>query len=147
MTESFTEIEKRKIISILGKHKELIMMSTSKIYTTNKSSKSWLFSGVEGFLCFILDYELKAKFLILFDFTTFECLFKFELYISFEKNYKILSKNFHSFETEKGFIGIKFTNIEEANSFEKSMFLNCLKLESGLRVHTPWGPCSRRTPL
>lgn len=116
---SYSELEKRRIIAILGENSDLITMSISKIYTTNKNNKSWLYSGLEGFFCFILDFKEKRKFFVLYDLNNFELLFKLQLYSKFESNYKTLHNSFHCFETFKGFVGIKFASSEEANSFEK----------------------------
>ncbi len=119
MEDSFSELEKRRILAILGDNNDLITMSIGKIYTSNKNNKNWLYSGLEGFICFILDFREKRKYFILYDLANFEILFKFELYTKFENFYKTLSNNFHCFETDNGFIGIKFSNIEEADDFEK----------------------------
>jgi dsDNA-binding SOS-regulon protein len=91
----------------------------AKIYTTNKANNYWLYSGLEGFFCFILDFKEKRKFFVLYDLNNFEVLFKFELFCKFEPFYKPLSNKFHCFETDKGFIGINFVSNAEADSFEK----------------------------
>lgn len=116
---SFSELEKRRILAILGDNSDLITMCIAKIYTTNTENKNWLYSGLEGFFCFILDFKEKRKVFMLYDLNNFEVLFKFLLYNKFESYYKALSDNFHSFETNKGFIGIKFANSDEGIFLEK----------------------------
>ncbi len=117
MTHTYTELERRKILSILGPERDLIKISFVGIYTTNKDGEKWLFSDLEGLLCFVLDYSMKTRYFIMFDADSFEKLFSFELYINFSNFYHTPLEEFHCFEVVNGFIGLRFNEINEANMF------------------------------
>lgn len=117
MNSTFTEIDKRKILSILGPDIELIKLASCKIYTTTKENDSWLYSDIEGFLCFVLDFKFKARFLIVFDMDTYKPTFRMELYHNFQQTYYEMSDDFHCFEVGNGFVGFKFFDINEAKMF------------------------------
>jgi hypothetical protein len=115
--ETYTELEKRRVLALLGEGRDLMEMVSAKIYTTSKEVSNWLYSDLEGFLCYIIDYNEKSQYFILYDYNTFEKLLQFELYNDFSKYYHELSNNFHCFETNNGFIGIKFQAESEAKTF------------------------------
>jgi len=117
MSECFQKLEKKKILSILGSNRELYKMCSAKIYTSNLAGDSWLYSDLEGFLCFVLDYNIKTRYFVLFDPLTYERLFQFELYNNFEKEFQKLAEDFFCFEAGNGFIGIKFDDQKEASEF------------------------------
>jgi hypothetical protein len=114
MNENFQKLEKKKILSLLGSSREMYKMCSAKLYTSNKEGETWLYSDLDGFLCFVLDYQIKTRFFIMFDPTTYERLFQFELYNNFEKEYQKLSDDFFCFEVVNGFIGFKFEDKKEA---------------------------------
>jgi hypothetical protein len=101
----------------LGNGCELQALSCAKIYTAGKDADYWLFTDLEGFLCYVFDYNAKTRYLCLYDIETYELLFKFELYKEFEKYYNTVVDNFHCFEVNNGFIGLKFYDSNEANLF------------------------------
>lgn len=115
MIENFEKLEKKKILSIIGSNREMYKVCYAKIYTSNKDGDSWLYSDLEGFLCFVLDYTIKTRFFVMYDPTTYECLFQYELYNNFEKEYQKLAEDFFCFEMANGFIGFKFENDKEAS--------------------------------
>ena len=53
-----------------------------KLYSCDRDGKNWLYSDVEGFFCVIIDYQVKTFYITIYDFSTFEKLFQFELYNS-----------------------------------------------------------------
>lgn len=118
MGEVFTELERRKILAILGTSRDLIKLTLAKIYTSDKNGENWLFSDLDGFLCFILDHNLKTRFFVMFDFDTYEKLFQFELYNDFSNAFQPLSDDFYCFEYAQSFIGFKFCDSKEANMFQ-----------------------------
>lgn len=115
--ETYTELEKRRVLALLGEGRDLMEMVSAKVYTTSKDVSNWLYSDLEGFMCYIIDYNEKSQYFILYDFNTYEKLLQFELYNDFSKYYNELSSNFHCFETNNGFIGIKFQAEIEAKLF------------------------------
>jgi hypothetical protein len=115
MNENFQKLEKKKILAILGSNREMYKICLAKIYTSDKEGESWLYSDLEGFLCFVLDYNIKTRFLVMFDPTTYERLFQFELYNNFEKQYQKLADDFFCFEVGNGYIGFKFEDTKEAS--------------------------------
>jgi hypothetical protein len=115
--DTYSEFEKRRILSVIGDGRDLMEIASAKIYTSSKEGASWLYSDLEGFFCYLIDYNQKVQLLVLYDFTTYEKLFQFELYLDFPKYYSILSTDFHCFETDSGFIGLKFLNSSEAEVF------------------------------
>jgi hypothetical protein len=117
MSHTYTELERRKILTILGPDIELIQVAFGGLYTTNKSAEKWLFSELEGLICFVLNYQMKTRYFILFDAETYEKLFSFELYNNFSSFYRIALDDFHYFEGGNGFIGFKFNDAKEAATF------------------------------
>jgi len=116
-SDTFSEFEKRRILSVVGDSRDLMEISSAKIYTNSKEGLCWLYSDLEGFLCYLIDYHEKVQLLVLYDYTSYEKLFQFELYSDFPKYYTKLSNDFHCFETDNGFVGLKFLNQIEADDF------------------------------
>lgn len=114
---TYTDIERRRLLAIIGTHCDLQALSCAKIYTASKDADYWLYSDLEGFLCYVFDHNAKTRFLELYDTETYELLFKFELYKDFEKFYNTVVDTFHCFEVNNGFIGLKFYDANEANLF------------------------------
>ena len=54
----------------------------------------WLYSGLEGNLAFVVDFQIKTKYLILFDPTNYENVFQYALYNGFEKFFEELALEF-----------------------------------------------------
>jgi hypothetical protein len=115
--ETYSELEKRRVLALLGEGRDLMEMVSAKIYTTTKDGSTWLYSDLEGFLCYVIDYVEKSQYFILYDFNTFEKLLQFELYNDFSKYYHELSPIFNCFETVSGFMGLKFFAENEAKIF------------------------------
>lgn len=115
---SCTEMQKKKIISILPANVELGAIASGKLYTSNAEGKIWLFTDLEGILCFLLDHQNKTTYLSLYDNYSFEKLFQYELYKDFTKFFVNLAPDFRCFEVERGFIGIQFDLETEANLFD-----------------------------
>ena len=119
--ETFNEIERKRLLAILGENRELCGLTCAKIYTAGKGEGYWLDSDLEGFLCFVLDRNENTRYIILYETDTYDKLFQVELYSEFNKHYNILSDKFHCFEMNSGFIGIKFENSKEAEKFVESI--------------------------
>lgn len=112
-----TTLEKRKILAILGQNLDLVGTATAKLYTCSKDGENWLQSNLEGILCLIIDYTKCTRYFVMFDSFSFEKLFQFELYCSFNKFYEQLREDFYSFEVNNGFVGFKFFEVKEAEMF------------------------------
>ena len=78
---------------------------------------NWLYSGLEGNLGLIVDFQVKTKYICIYDPITCEKLFQYELYNGFEKFFEELAPEFRCFEIESGFIGLKFENPGETEEF------------------------------
>ena len=115
-------IEKEKILAILPDNQELQGdIFNAKLYSSDKEGEDWLFSGLEGNLCLIVDYQIKTKYLIMYHPINYEKIFQYELYISFEKYFEELAPDFRSFEIESGFIGLQFDNQDNAKKFDQTL--------------------------
>jgi hypothetical protein len=113
------ELAKKKVLSILTPNLELQGdIYNAKLFSCDRDGRNWLYSDVEGYLCFIVDYQLKTKYLVIFDITSFEKLFQYELYINFLKFYEELAPEFRSFEIDSGFMGFQFETKEDAVNFD-----------------------------
>ena len=113
------ELSKKKILAILPPHLELQGdIYNVKLFSCDKEGKNWLYSDVEGYLCFIIDYNNKTKYLVIFDNPSFEKLFKYELYADFLKTYDELAPEFRSFEIDSGFMGFQFDTKDDAIKFD-----------------------------
>lgn len=119
--ETFTEIERRRLLAILGENKELAALACSKIFTASKDCCEWLDSDLEGFLCFVIDHSDNSRYLVLYETTSYEKLFQVELYVEFHKYYTVQTDTFHSFELSNGIVGLKFENGGEALRFADSI--------------------------
>jgi len=113
-------LEKKKILAILPSHQELQGdIFNVKIYSSDREGVDWLYSGLEGNFCLIVDFQIKTKYLMLFDPTNYEKVFQYELYNGFEKYFEELAPDFRSFEIDSGFIGLQFDNQSYAQSFQR----------------------------
>ena len=111
---------KKKILSILPNNLELQGdIYNVKLFSCDKEGKNWLYSDVEGFLGFLIDYQLKTKYLVIYDETTYEKLFQYELYNNFNKSYEELAPDFRCFEIDSGFMGLQFDLKEDAVEFDQ----------------------------
>ena len=99
-----------------------------KLYSCDRDAKNWLYSDVEGFFCVIIDYQVKTFYITIFDSSTFQKLFQFELYNNFTKFFEELAPDFRSFEIDSGFMGVRFGTEEDAVNFE-----SMIKRLSGLK--------------
>lgn len=113
------ELSKKKILSILPANQELQGdIYNVKLYSCDKEGRNWLYSDVEGYLGFIIDYQNKTKYLIIYDNQSFEKLFQYELYNEFLKTYEELAPEFRCFEIDSGFMGFQFDIKEDAVNFD-----------------------------
>ena len=113
-------IEKIKILSTLQNNQELQSdIYTAKIYSSDREGEDWLYSGLEGILTLIIDNNVKTKYICLYEPTTYQKMFQYEMYKNFEKYFQELAPDFRSFEIESGFIGIQFGKEEDALNFER----------------------------
>ena len=113
------ELAKKKVLSILPQNLELQGdIYSVKLFSCDKEGKNWLYSDVEGYLGFIIDYQLKTKYLVIYDSTSIEKLFQFELYNNFLKYYQELALDFRAFEIDSGFMGFQFEGKEDAVKFD-----------------------------
>ena len=113
------DMDRKKILSILTNNLELQgEIYIVKLYSSDRGGEDWLYSGLEGYFCFILDYSLKTKYFIIYDPTTYQKVFQYELYNNFGKFYEELAPDFRSLEIESGFIGLQFRSEEDAKAFD-----------------------------
>ena len=123
------DLAKKKILSILTPNLEMYGdIFNVKLYSCDRDGKNWLYSDVEGFFCVIIDYQVKTFYITIFDSSTFQKLFQFELYNNFTKFFEELAPDFRSFEIDSGFMGVKFETEEDAVNFE-----SMIKRLSGLK--------------
>ena len=117
-----TDIEKKKILAILPTNQELQGdIYNVKLYSSDREGVDWLYSGLEGNLAFVVDFQIKTKYLMLFDPTNYEKVFQYELYNGFEKFFEELAPEFRSFEIDTGFIGLQFDNANDAQNFGRTL--------------------------
>lgn len=113
------ELTKKKILSVLNPNLELQGdIYNVKLYSCDKEGKNWLYSDVEGYLGLIIDYQIKTKYLVIYDSTSIEKIFQYELYNNFLKSYEELAQEFRSFEIDSGFMGFQFETKEDAITFD-----------------------------
>jgi hypothetical protein len=122
------ELIRKKILTILGSDKQLISMAQVRLYTSTKENENseenitqncdeWLFSNLEGNLCYVLDFNKKTRYLRLFQKITFQLLFSMEIYQNFSNFYTQIDPFFHCFEINNAFIGLQFLELNSANNF------------------------------
>ena len=113
-------MEKIKILAILPNNQELQGdIYTVKIYSSDREGEDWLYSGLEGLLALIIDNSVKTKYICLYDPTSYQKCFQYEMYKNFEKYFEVLAPDFRSFEIESGFIGLQFEKEDDAVNFER----------------------------
>jgi hypothetical protein len=118
MSQNPRDNDRKRILSILGTDRDLINMATNtKLFSSNSEGVRWLYSDLEGILCFVLDYQTQTKHIVLFDFKTYEILFSMEMYADFTSYYQKIADDFHCFEVGHGFLGLKFSEIKEGDVF------------------------------
>ena len=116
------DIEKKKILAILPNNQELQgNIYNVKLFSSDREGVDWLYSGLEGNLGLIVDFQVKTKYICIYDPTNYEKVFQYELYNGFEKAFEELAPEFRAFEIESGFIGLQFDNQQEAESFVRTL--------------------------
>ena len=111
---------KIKLLAILPNTQELQGdICTVKLYSSDREGEDWLYSGLEGLLTLVIDHSLKTKYICLYNPSTYQKCFQYELYKNFEKYFEELAPDFRSFEIEAGFIGLQFEKEEDAVNFER----------------------------
>ena len=115
-------IERKKMLAIIPSNQEIQGdIYNIKIYSSDREGVDWLFSGLEGNLVLIVDFQVKTKYLAMFDPTNYQKVFQYELYVGFEKCFEELAPDFRSFEIESGFIGLQFDNPQDAENFKRTL--------------------------
>ena len=113
-------LEKKKIRAILPNTQELQGdIYYVKLYSSDREGIDWLYSGLEGNFALVVDFQLKTKYIMMFDPSNYQKVFQYELYTGFEKYFEDLAPDFRSFEIDSGFIGLQFENAAEAESFQR----------------------------
>lgn len=111
---------KKKILAILPNNQELQgNLYTANLYSSNRDGQKWLYSGLEGLLALIIDYNVKTKYICLYDPMTYQKCFQYELYNNFENYFYTLAPEFLCFEIDSGFIGLHFEKEADAAYFER----------------------------
>ena len=110
-------VNSKIVASILLSNYHLIEMCYAKVYTANKSGKSWLYSDICGNLCLVIDYNRQAARLMMFDILNYQIVFETELYKQFDKYYSKSDDNFQYFEIGSGFIGFSIKDKTTAQTF------------------------------
>ena len=118
LNNSYRVIQKRKIDSVIPEDCEIIAIAMGKLFSSDMEGKIWLYSDIEGLICFLVNYKIKTTYLIIYDSYSFEKLFQVELYKNFNQYYYILASDFRCFEIENGFFGIQFEIPKEAEVFD-----------------------------
>ena len=117
-----TDMEKKKILAILPNNQELQgNIYNVKLYSSDREGVDWLYSGLEGNIALIVDFQAKTKYICIYDPTNYEKVFQYELYNGFEKCFEELAPEFRCFEIESGFIGLQFDNQGETEDFERTL--------------------------
>lgn len=115
-------LEKIKICASLSSSQELKgQIYNVQLYSSDIEGENWLYSGIEGYLGLIVDFEVKTKFLCIYDPSNYEKVFQYELYNNFEYYFQSLAPEFRSFEIESGFIGLQFDNQNDAECLERTL--------------------------
>jgi len=123
------ELIRKKILTILGYDKQLISMAQAKLFTSTKETENsqeniicnndeWLYSDLEGYLCYVLDFNKKCRYFRLYENTTFQVLFHMDIYQNFSNFYTQVEPLFHCFEINNIFIGFQFSELNSANNFQ-----------------------------
>lgn len=120
--EHAVDMEKKKILAILNNNLELQGdVYTVRLYSSERDGQNWLFSGIEGLLCLVLDFQVKTRYIQIYDPTNYQKVFQYELYNKFDKFFEELAPEFRSLEIEGGFIGLQFDEQDDAVQFERTM--------------------------
>lgn len=107
---------KTKIIRTIIEEKNIVINCIpAKLFTTTPSSKSWLFSGIQGLLLLCINSAKSIGKIFIYSFDDLSLQFEFEFYQKFNESYKAFNPLFHYFEAGNGFVGFKFNNISKAN--------------------------------
>ena len=112
-------VKKSIIKSLLYPTHDLMATCFGRLYTCGINATAWLYSGVEGALCIVLDIKQKTCKFIIFNVSTFESMFECEIYKRFSDAYTKGSEKFYYFEIQKGFIGFEFMTLEDAELFNQ----------------------------
>ena len=115
-------MEKKKILAILPSQQEIQGdIYNVKIYSSDREGVDWLYSGLEGNFCLVVDFQIKTKYIMQFDPTNYEKVFQYELYNGFNNYFDELAPDFRCFEIDSGFIGLQFDSQADAQSFKRTL--------------------------
>lgn len=108
-----------EIYLLLPSTETIISSAFVKVYTSDSINKKWMYSRLSGILLLIIDRNLSAFLLRLYDLSKLEMTFETELYYGFKNQYKILSNKFHCFQIPGGQVGLNFAKDDQAEEFLK----------------------------
>jgi hypothetical protein len=112
-------LHKKKIIATLPPNQELeSVLYNTRLYSAGVDGEDWLFSGLEGKTAIVVDYQIKTRYIMMFNQSNYGIIFKYELYNEFEKYFQELAPEFRAFEIDSGFLGLQFENPDQAKKFE-----------------------------
>lgn len=115
--ETVTEAQLNNIKLKLTGDSQVLIATVAKLYTNDGTNHNWLYSNLAGAFCIVVDPDLHAVLLRLYDLNSYEVLFETELYYDFNDYLLELNSCFYCFPIEAGQIGISFAKAGEARNF------------------------------
>ena len=109
-----------KIDYVIGPKATCLGTAVIRLHSAENQEKKWVYSGLCGALCFIIDRKLGGVALFkMFDLDSFNSVFEAELYYDFPNFYMEMNDNFYCFPIPGNhYIGFSFADSEEALTFK-----------------------------
>lgn len=129
MSGTMTQDQYESVKLLEGEKSTILTTAIIKLFIFHQKDQKWVYSGLAGGLCLVIDRSLKGAILFrLYDLNFFDILFEQELYYAFLDLYQELNEQFYCFPVIGNFVfGFSFADINEAINFKIKIGQYCPK--------------------
>lgn len=110
-----------------GETSSILATAVTKLFIFHTKDERWLYTGLSGALCLVIDRKLKGAILFrLYDLNLYDIVFEQEVYYEFLHLYQELNEQFFCFPVIGNFVfGFSFAEINEAINFKLKITQYC----------------------
>lgn len=110
-----------------GETSSILTTAVIKLFIFHAKDERWLYTGLSGALCLVIDRKLKGAVLFrLYDLNLYDIVFEQEVYYEFLHLYQEINEQFFCFPVIGNFVfGFSFAEINEAINFKLKITQYC----------------------
>lgn len=117
---TLTAAEKNRVkAAVPADSAKIVTATVARVYAAPPTSGSWVFTGLEGVVAFVRDYDRSTFYLKLVDLAGRGVVWEQEMYEGFV--YHVDRTFFHTFEGDECFVGLAFADEAEAATLAKKI--------------------------